>query len=172
MELATDVSTAAYDLLHGHQPFQTLVTEGIIGVGMGEGAPSQPWLFQGLDSEGRPRMDPEGTGKAVIVLQSWDSWSGGNNHNTAQFPVLQVLIYADSTRASDGSPVLQDAKDRAKTVYEVTDSLFHDAANRRHQWPGLYVVSSVRGGGPSMRTVPGTQDYTVRLETTYNLVTG
>lgn len=166
----TSVATAAYRRLLADEQFQDLVEAGVVGKGV-EGDDELPWLFQGLDNDGRPFVDPEHTGKAAVVVASREPWTAGNAHNTAKFPVLQVLIYADSARKPDGSYAKRDAPDRCGDIYDVVDRVFHDPANRQHAWPGLFVISCVRSQALRISDVPGTQSLTVRGEARYDLST-
>ena len=171
-DLYVDVSTAAVRRLRAHPAFIYLVEGGLIGTDAAEGDAledkvAQSWLFQGLDNEGRPFRDPEGSGTCVIVLKEWSEWSS-TQHNTAQFPRLQMLVYADSTRKEDGSPEDRDATRKCKHVMKDLLPVFHIPGNDVHEWPGLYVFTSLRDGGRTIMEVPGTEALTVRGEQYFN----
>lgn len=178
MELITDLATAAYQRLAAFPDFQDAVLSGFVGTDAASGATgaeklASAWLFQGLDDEGRPYRDPEGTGTGVVVLSERNEWASPNRHNTASFPVLQMLIYMDSTRNEDGSPLIPDASTKAKTLAHHLDRCFHLAGWRESdlKWGSKSVHSSVRGNAADLRDVPGTQSMTVRMELRYNTVT-
>lgn len=173
-----DLSTAAYDRLIGDPAFQQMVSEGLIGTDAAVGATDAEkiagaWLFQGLDDEGRPFRDPEGTGTSVVVLSSRTEWSSPNRHNTANFPVLQVLIYSDSTRDANGMTLAPDATRRVKHVAKRINDRLHLAANTQEgqRWGDAWIHSSLRSNAMDIRDVPGTQSLTVRAEMKYETVT-
>ena len=147
--------------LKQHPPLITLAEEGVLGFdrdGM--------WIFFGND-ENKPWRDPQGTGTSAIVLSTDDTW-GNNPHNSAQFPVLQVLIYSDATRGTDNKPMMTDQKTKALRIYDVVDTLFHDCGNRLHALGDVRIHSSLRRYGPSLQPVPDTAGM-VRLDVTYEI---
>lgn len=160
------VQTAAHRYLLASPAFQALITSEVIGTREADG---YPWVFQGLDDEGRPFADPEHTGQVVVVVSSRENWAPGNPHNTARFPVVQFLIYADSMRTTDGTVLARDAVDKCTAVYDVIDALCHDPQGNKHHWDDLYVFSSIRSQDLTIRDVPGTQSLTVRGEVRYDL---
>lgn len=180
-----DLTTAAVRRLLASTAFATI--EDLIGT---DAPGSDPWVFQGLDAEGRPFRDPEGSGKCVLVLSSRSEWSGPNRHNTFEFPRLQVLIYADSTRNDDGTPALRDAERKIKRIQRAVDVCFHLAgwegvdtfwqdglmhdpdehADVPHQ-EGCWVHSSLRSNPVSITDVPSTQSLTLRAEMLYDVGT-
>lgn len=148
-------------LLKQHPALVTLAEEGILGFdrdGM--------WIFYG-NEDNKPWRDPQGTGTSAIVLSTDDTW-GSNAHNTAQFPVLQVLIYSDATRGVDNKPVRTDQKTKAWRIYDEIDKIFHDSSNTLHSVGSVRVHSSQRRYGPSVRAVPDTAGM-VRLDVTYEI---
>lgn len=173
-----DLVTAATRRLRAFPAFQLLVSQGFIGTDAYDSDTlptkvSAAWLFQGLDNEGRPFRDPEGSGKAAIVLTERSEWAAPNRHNTAYFPELQMLIYMDSTRDEDGSLVSPDADSKTKHVFRLLDRCFHLVGNTEaeQKWSTLRVHSSVRSSRFVLRDVPGTQSATVRGEATYETLT-
>lgn len=167
------LGVAAVRYVKAHPVFAALVADGLIGSETGASDPVEAaWLFRGLDDDGRPFRDPEGSGAACVTIMDRASWAGPNMHNTADFPMLQVLVYADSTRNTDGSTITRDATDRARHISNMLHPLFHDVGNQNHVWAGLYVVSSVGASGLSLRDIPATNGECVRAERTYNVVLG
>ena len=183
-----DLTTAAVRRLLATTAFA--VIEPLIG----SDGPGGMWVFQGLDAEGRPFRDPEGSGKCALVLSSRSEWSGPNRHNTFEFPRLQVLIYADSTRNEDGSPAVRDAERKIKKIWRAIDTVFHLAGwegadlfwqdGLLHPQPGetcppdhpiedhlegCWVHSSIRGNPVSVTDVPSTQALTLRAEMLYDV---
>ena len=153
-----DLRQAGYHYLLADAGIQALVASGALGKDVPGGPWEQGWVFQGLE-EIKPFRDVEGTGKSAIVLRVMDSW-GQNKHNSASFPTLQVLVWADPTRNADGSTTARDATAKCEVVCRAVDRLLHDPANSRHIWPlgpsmgNLFVVACVRSAGPSIEEVP------------------
>lgn len=154
-----DLNTAAVQRLAASPEFAELLADEFIG----KDADDTPWLFQGLDSEGRPFRDPEGSGQGVIVISQNDERSQ-NGHNTWHFPNLQILIYVDSTRNSDGSAITLDARRKCQHIAKRVNKVFHLPSNTEadQDWPGMRVHGSLNSSGLSMEDVPGTQANTVR----------
>lgn len=172
--LDPDLVTAAVARLSAYAPFQEMVAEGLIG----SDDDGTVWLFQGLDQDGRPFRDPEGTGKCVVVLMERQEWAAANAHNTAHFPLLQMLIYADCTRNVDGAVVTRDADRKAKHVFQKLDRCFHLPSNldEDKRWAidaNTYVDvhSCLRGDPATISDVPQTEWATVRLEARYTTIT-
>lgn len=153
---------------------------------------SEAWVFPGLDNEGRPLRDVEGSNKCSVTILGRDHWNS-NQHNTMNMPVLRFLIYGDTVRQADGNPAGRMADLRVKKVAKLIDHTFHIADNfagerRRlreldlletnpdgHLWnPGkaeeLYVIACLRspGGGLNMMDVMD-NDYAVRGDLRYEV---
>lgn len=176
--LGVDLQTAAFRRAMESEEFRSLIRAGIIGYDAASDAPDEEkvatgWVFQGLSKEGKPYRDPEGSGAAVVCFISRTTWTGANSHNTAKFPQLQCLVYADSTRNEDGSEASPDAFRRGMSVLKVLDRLFHLPQHTlaSQQWPGMAVHSSLSAGGFDTQDVPNTQDLVVRIEQRYNAIT-
>ncbi len=172
-----NLATAAVRLIKADPYFESLVFESFIGSDYDDGASPQDrlaaaWLFQGLNEEGRPFRDPEGSSRAAVVVSQRSEWSAPNQHNTLGFPRLQILVYSDSTRLEDGSAPVLDALDRGEVIMRFMHRLFHRPQNDVHYWDTLPIVSSLGGSLLDVRDVPGTQGATVRLERTYNVEFG
>ena len=167
---ALDLVTAAHMRMSAYPPFVQLVAEGWIGAD----ANGTPWLFQGLDNEGRPFRDPEGSGTSVVVLSERREWAGANAHNTAYFPRLQMLIYTDSDRAVDGSASTRNADRKCKSIFRVLDRCFHLVGARQEDrlWAeGFRVHACLRSGPFTLGDVPQTDGLTVRGEAAYDTIT-
>lgn len=144
-----------------HQPLLDLASDGTLGFdehGL--------WVFQG-DAGERPFRDPQGTGTSAVVLSADESWAH-NQHNTANFPVLQVLIYSDATREVDNKPVKLDQRTKAWNIFSVLDDVLHDTSNVHHQFFGTPIISSSRHSGPGIMPVPDTAGL-VRLMVRYEV---
>lgn len=184
-EMGFDLGAAAYTRLTLWPAFNEVVAEGLVGTD----PDGTPWVFQGLNDEGAPFRDPEGTGTGVIVLTVGREEWASNVHNTNRFPVLQVLYYMDATRNEDGSPVARDAEAKCRQLAHRLDRAFHifgdkdDPYRTEHFWPysdlsvepskamKVMVHYSRRSSGLSIRDVPGSGSLTVRGEQRYELST-
>ena len=124
------------------------------------------WVFQG-DAGERPFRDPQGTGTSAVVISADASW-GSNQHNTAQFPLLQVLIFSDADRDADNQPVRLNQRTKAWKIYEVVDDVLHDVSNTHHDFFGTQVISSSRHTNPGIQPVPDTAGL-VRLMVRYEV---
>lgn len=169
--------TAAVRRLAGFPIFQQLVLDGWIGtdadrsLASPEEILSAAWLFQGLDDEGRPYRDPEGSSTSVVVLSERADWAIPNRHNTAAFPQLRMLVYTDCSRDADGGVLMEDATNKCLYVFGQLNRCFHLPQNTLadQMWPGLRVHRSVAASGMEVQEVPGTNSHTVRGERTYEL---
>lgn len=175
-----DLATAAWDRLSAYPSFQDFVLSGLIGTDAEADAPDEEklekaWIFQGLDKDGRPFRNAEGSGTSVVVLSSRDDWAAANRHNTWTFPALQMLVYTDSDRNSDGSLVTRNAVSKCKEIMRALNRCFHLVGNTEEDqaWPGLRVHSCLQaGGGLRITDVPDAEDgATVRGEYRYEVVT-
>jgi hypothetical protein len=128
----------------------------LVGVDVAPGPFTDGWVFAGADNDNRPSKDVTSTGKAALVVSSRSHWTT-NVHNTARFPILQVLIFADSTRvAGSTSRAAEDSDLKVKKIAKVVRKCFHDAANADHSWPNdVWVTASVADGDLSIDDVPG-----------------
>lgn len=99
------------------------------------------WVFSGFNVSGDPYRNVEGTGLCCIVLLSNTHWIT-NHHNTARFPMLRVLIFADCTRDGAGNVAARDGILRCNLVSKLVRTTFHDAANTQHSWPNALRVHS------------------------------
>ena len=114
------------------------------------------WVFQGLDASGGSYRAVEGTGKCAVSVTARDSW-GANQHNTQEFPLLRIFIWADATRTVKGAPTSRGADAKAWQVWEVIRPLFHDPGNRTHVWGDLNITSSLVRQDLSIMDMPGTE---------------
>ena len=151
------VVAAIVNLLDDDTAFTALV-----GTDIGVLEDGEPWLFQDTYDDNRPYRAPKGTGKAAVVVGFRDSW-GTNRHNTMGMPMVQVLVYADLTRASDGTPQARDGASRALRVWEAIDAVLNDVGGSLSGYrvvvqnpttATVTFVSSLRGEGPSVMPVP------------------
>lgn len=156
------------------QKLLTALTDaGLIGTVVGKDATggtwASGWVFSDSGNDLSPSRSIAATGKAAVVVSSRSAW-GSNNHNTARFPVLQILIYADPTRVPNSpSRAAEDADLKAKAIAKVVRKTFHDAANEDHNWPlGVQVISSVAAGDLELTDIPNS-DYAVRGIQRFNL---
>jgi hypothetical protein len=157
----------AYRYLSSSPVFQEQVELGNIGRDLEN---PEGWVWQG-DPGTPPPVVVEGSGKSGIVLSLAGFWSSQNQHNTAQFPRLQLSIYMDCQRdPANGFPVADNASNRAYALYQKLNPLFHDAGNRIHVFDQMPVVSTTQGSaGLAVMDVPD-GDNLVRGQVVYNIV--
>jgi hypothetical protein len=118
----TDILTACRRMMLSDQPLMTL---------LGTGAQSAQnttswdhWLFNDT-----PKIRIENTEQSMIVLTNAGGWASPNQHNTMRFPRLCVDAWSDPTRAIDGSPKLDDAKDKIEAIFNEVNRLLHRTKN-------------------------------------------
>lgn len=78
------------------------------------------------------KEDVAGTGKSRVVLTLSGSWRTTNQ--TARFPRLVVIVYADNTR--EGDTTTEDCYDRCLAVWDPIDAILHRPHTRDVVWGG------------------------------------
>lgn len=156
--LGTDVGT---DVTHGKAYAEQTYADG--------------WVLVGLGQDGRPVRDPSGTGTSAVSLDMYGApWGPPNPHNTAEFPVLRVIVWSDPTRmdptTGGGLFTVHDAEDRCMRVRKVIRDVFHDPLNVVHSWNGVPIISCLLGSELALRDVPP-YDGLVAGELRFNLET-
>lgn len=156
IEHAKDVypslTSAAVMLVRSMPEIVNAVDDGLLGEG--PGPKDGPWVFQGTLGNNEPFQNPVNTSMCAIVISAWNVWNYSDFHSN-NFPLLQVSIYADPTRATGTSDISKyDAHTKALKLYNIIDPVFHDVANRQHDWFGVPIFSSTRYSGPSIGDVP------------------
>jgi hypothetical protein len=112
------------------------------------------WVFRDINDQ-RPPRTVENTGWVSVLFSHTAHWSNQTRHHTAKFPILTVFIFSDPTRdASNLHPIKQDAEDKVRRVWKEIDKLFHDPANRIHEFDQLRIVSTVEGSPLSIMAMP------------------
>lgn len=98
----------------------------------------------------------DGTGKHAIVVARNNGWATPDPVKTAEYPILGVKCYADSTRNATGEVTKEDAADKAFALARVVTRLLH--ARRGRWWgavgsnPGLMVVTCQKWKEPVLVT--------------------
>lgn len=109
----------------------------------------------------------EGTSKCAIVVSEVGTHDIMNQHNTLKFPRLEIDIWADPTRNTDGSKRLDDADDKIEAIAKVVDNHFHlvssdtpagdiivwGSTKQITEGKGLYVAGSSRISGPDVSPI-------------------
>jgi hypothetical protein len=115
------------------------------------------WVFIGVGGDGRPVRDPTGTGTSAVTLDTYGApWGSPNQHNTAEFPVLRVIVWSDPTRpiGDPGMIAVRDAEDRCNRVRRVIRAVLNDPGNEHHDWgAGVVVTSCLLGTEVALRDV-------------------
>jgi hypothetical protein len=174
------IAQAAVARILADSVFQNLVLDGYVGTDAEDTDDdatkiAKAWVFHSTDDEGVPPRDVEGSGTSCISVDDRGDWAISNKHNTMGTPRLRVMIYADATRASDGSVAQEDGVLRCKHVFKRIDRLFHNPLNRPEdqRWlDDFYVHASVASSIFEVQDVPKTESGSVvRGERTYECST-
>lgn len=166
--MSTLAASAVVKVL-GTQAWADLLTAGDVGHDAVGGPFAGGWLSQSTTNEMAPATNPQGSGKASVVLAEREGWTTPNPHNTSRFPSLWLVVYADCSRDAGLLPTSFDGRDRAMRIFQALDPIFHDVANRDHDWPLSFRVNScVRLADPVMTDVL-LGDYTVQLIARYGV---
>jgi hypothetical protein len=175
----TDLALAAIERIKADSVFQNLVLAGYVGTDAAADATdaekiAQAWVFHGVNDQGVPPRDAEGSGTSVISVDAKGDWAISNKYNTMGTPRLRLMVYADSTRHDDGSVAQEDSVLRCKHVFHRLDRLFHNPLNRydSQEWvDGFWVHASVASSILEVQEVPLTNSMVVRGERTYECST-
>lgn len=112
-----------------------------------------PWIWRW-----RPWEAVEGTSKVGIVLARHRGWAVPNRHNTLEFPLLQVEIYADPARGDELLPERKDAEEKALAVGKVVKDKLHVPLGKDIWWGNeegrIRVVSSLASSEIGVEDVP------------------
>lgn len=136
------------------------------------GTLADPWVWQEYEY-----ADVRGKGVASVLLVDAGVWSTMNTHNTQEFPVLGIEIYADTPRTSELAPARRTAQDLARDVFTPIRRVFHRPDPGNVLWgvaagPGaLRVNRSVLNSGPTLVDVPDA-DGKVRLSASFAVSLG
>lgn len=144
----TTLDVAAYRYLNTHPVVTRLVTEGLLGSDRQYPA----WVFRSAD--GDPSRPVGESGKCAIVVAHTGTWALKNAHNTATFPTLRIIIYADNTRDDDGVTLYTDAADKCLEIYYRIDPLFHDPAKNIKYWGDFRVHDCIAGSPFQIQEMP------------------
>lgn len=101
----------------------------------------------------RLEVPVDGTGGLAIVVRRNGGWTNPDPINTAEFPLVEMLLYCDSVRDTAGEITTRDGEEGAWALFRAVDRRLH--AVRDEWWPdqdGLKVVTCARYGEP--RPVP------------------
>jgi hypothetical protein len=159
----TEVTLAARALLLADTNFSNLIGTDVgsdpsHGAAYADQTYADGWVFIGVNQDGRPVRDPTGTGTSAVTLDMYGApWGPPNQHNTAEFPVLRVIVWSDPTRPTDenGLMAVRDAEDRCNRVRAAIRAVLHDPLNDHHDWGnGVLVGSCLLGSELPLRDVP------------------
>lgn len=121
------------------------------------------WIF----SDHPQQVTIENNGRCLVVVTEDDQWASPNQHNTMDFPQVFVDIWADSTRNSDRSVQVFDAKDKILKIKPLIDRHLHlvnlsNPEGLPYMWgtadeilnkTGVIVAGSQRISGPKLSPV-------------------
>ena len=86
----------------------------------------------------------EGSQQCAIVVREDDAWTDSNEHNTMEFPLLDVFIYADPARDYMGNFDFDDTLQKIQDVREAMDKHMNWTYGRTRMWGNVRVLSSRR----------------------------
>lgn len=143
------LAVAAYRHLMASPIINELVSDGYLG----SDSKYPAWVF--VDAEGDPHREVRDSGKCAIVLSHTGYWALQNIHNTAHFPVVRVLIYADSDRdPTTGIILKRNAADKCDYIYRKINPLFHDVGKQYTSFGSMRIHDIVAGSAFSITEMP------------------
>lgn len=121
---------------------------------LGSDSTYSTWIFRW-----RPYVSVEGTESAAVVLAQRGGWTAPNQHNTMEFPRLQVEIFVDPPRDGAGHPQhATAAEEGAYTIWRALDAVLHRPQGGAIEWGDhngkLRVLGSHRLGELDVVDVP------------------
>lgn len=135
-------------------------------IGSGPEVSTGPWVFTGTN-DNKPFKDPLNTSRCAIAISAWHSWTT-SYLNTTRYPILQVSIYADSTRADSVGKVAKfDAQEKAGQVFNIIDPVLNDKSHKILNWNGVPIIDSYLNRGPDIGPVPGDTNEGLYILTAY-----
>lgn len=135
-------------------------------IGSGPELTTGPWVFAGTN-DNRPFKDPLNTSRCAIVFNSWRSWAT-SYRNTTRYPILQMSIFADSTRAENTTDVAKyDAQVKALKVFNMIDPILNDKSHKILEWGGVPIIDSYLDRGPDIGPIPGDTNEGLYILTAY-----
>lgn len=159
--------TPAVTMMVKNMPSIIAATQGDKAIlGAGPEATTGPWVFAGTN-DNRPFKDPLNTSKCAIVFNSWRSWTT-SYMNTTRYPILQMSIFADSTRAEGTSTVSRyDAQEKALKLFNLVDPVLNDKTHKILEWNGVPIINSYLDRGPDIGPIPGETNKGLYILTAY-----
>lgn len=134
---------------------------------LGKSASWDTWIFD----ESPVGVKVENSQRCWIVINENGTWTAPNEHNTMEFPRLELDIWADPSRNDDLSVKRFDAKTKIKQIQKLVDKHLHtiDMANNSGMpivWgtaaeiankTGVVIAASQKIDGPDFRPVTDSQ---------------
>lgn len=91
-----------------------------------------------------------GTQSVAVVVKDGTSWASPNTSNTAEFPRIQIEVWADPPRDEEGQVTQPtEARTRAYAVYEQINGRLHLPFSRIINFGSVIAFGSIRLGQPS-----------------------
>lgn len=159
------LSKGAYNYLVSRPEIAAMVEDGLLG----SDSKYPAWVFRSQD--GKPQRAIEGSGKCGIVISETGWWAIQNTHNTATFPILRVVIYADSTRDEFGVAKHLDAGDKCIAVFNRLKRVFHDPGKDITYFDTIRIHDIVMGSAFNIQELPDSDEETVFGQVMYNVST-
>lgn len=159
------LAVGAYRYVESLPAVSEMVSDGLLGADTAYPA----WVFR--SSDGKPERNVEGSGKCAIVITQTGHWALQNMHNTAQFPTLSIIIYADHSRDDRGRITRKDAGDKCLEIYNRLNPFIHDPAHNITDMGGVRIHNITSGGAFQLVEMLESEDEAVYGIAFYNIVT-
>ncbi len=153
------------DLVQGAAKHPLAITDVVAVLGTTDSG--TPWLFQHYCY-----ATVEGTSSTAAVLGYGGGWSGGNEHNTLNFPRLSLVLYADPLRdVNKNITEPGEVYRRIMNAFMVIDRHLHRPQGGVQMWGDIRTLSCVRTAEPNLYPVPSGEGV-LRAQTFYAIEQG
>lgn len=96
----------------------------------------------------------EGSGKCAIVVQQDDGWTSPNEYSTAEFPLVDIYIFADPSRDFMKNIVFDDTAQKIQDIRQALDKYMHLTTGETVMWGSVRVIASNRLNHQKITDVP------------------
>lgn len=91
-----------------------------------------------------------GTQSVAVVVKDGGGWAAPNTSNTAEFPRIQIEIWADPPRDEEGQVTMPtEARTRAYAVYQHVNAHMHIPYSKVINFGDVLAFGSIRLGEPA-----------------------
>lgn len=137
------------DLVHAAYLYLAGISEVVAAVGSIVPAdPDEdevPYIFQR-----KTGVQMQQSGSSFIIVNKDGIWTSPNQHNTAEFPRLKIVLFVDPRRTTEYNPLDNQVIDNAEAyrrinaLYRIVDRYLHRPQHDTTTWGGLRIHSCVR----------------------------